>query len=724
MQWLGCYYTDSSERDARQTRSGTDRIAAWLPAGTCDRHKEVGTEQKQMISIQQMDKKINAKQIRHHIDRRDIVLAGLYGVMLSDAVLIGGMLEKEGALRAPSAAEGLLFVLRLIVAAAATLFVWHRMDLWASSRELFERHIERNTPEKTKEQSEQNFRENSQKMYGKRQRRSKVLLWLFFYGVQMVSLMAVYPGFFVYDAAEELAMVETRTFTTHHPLLHVLLLGGSILAVHKVTGSYNLGILCYLLFQMAVMDAALVLIVQEVCEGKRQEPESLDPKKAGIFRKAILPVLTILWLTFCPVITMFTLCSSKDGLFAAALTSMVIFLRRLWKRPKEDDALTEQDHLRNVKEKRSAAWTLQEHREICGFTVTATLMMLLRNNGVYAYAAFLLVLLLFAGKKALVGKKRLTGRRGFLEKRRRNCQGALGRAGKRAALYLLPLVLYVLVSKGLILATGAANAESQEILTVPIMQLARVWNADPSSFTEEDKEFMVQLGKLQTSEMAAEDAAGTEEEGTGKEDEKAENKKEDTGEEMTGWDFYNPVLSDPVKIYFRSEVYRENRTAFWKLWLEKGFEHPVSYLNAWLMTSYGFWTPGAVVDCYKGNTVYTFTYGDSSYFGYETEQPGTRKSLLPVLDSWYRYLSLDAGAQKVPVLSWILSPGVIAWCWGWCLVTLLRRGKAAKVVPYLPILMVWLTVLLGPCTLPRYVVYLWIGIPVIVGDVVDHNVRV
>ena len=40
--------------------------------------------------------------------------------------------------------------------------------------------------------------------------------------------LAVYPGFFVYDAQDEYVQVASRTFSTHHPLVHVLLLGGMV----------------------------------------------------------------------------------------------------------------------------------------------------------------------------------------------------------------------------------------------------------------------------------------------------------------------------------------------------------------------------------------------------------------------------------------------------------------------------------------------------------------
>ncbi len=67
-----------------------------------------------------------------------------------------------------------------------------------------------------------------------------LLIFLFLLLSWLPVLLAVYPGFFVYDAQEEWLQVASRNFTTHHPLVHVLLLGGIICAVHKVTDSYNL----------------------------------------------------------------------------------------------------------------------------------------------------------------------------------------------------------------------------------------------------------------------------------------------------------------------------------------------------------------------------------------------------------------------------------------------------------------------------------------------------
>ncbi len=116
--------------------------------------------------------------------------------------------------------------------------------------------------------------------------------------------MSNIPGFFVYDAADELNEVLTRTFTTHHPLLHVLLLGGTIALFHKLTGSWNIGIFVYLVLQMLVITAIFAYAITYM-------------QKKGIGKKS--RVLWVLYYGAFPTIVMYTLCSCKDGLFRAEI---------------------------------------------------------------------------------------------------------------------------------------------------------------------------------------------------------------------------------------------------------------------------------------------------------------------------------------------------------------------------------------------------------------------
>ena len=219
------------------------------------------------------------------------------------------------------------------------------------------------------------------------------------------------------------------------------------------------------------------------------------------------------------------------------------------------------------------------------------------------------------------------------------------------------------------------------MLTVPIMQLARTYAYEPDAFTQEDREVLLRY--------LPEDALQR----------------------------YTPKISDGVKISFSNAAYEENSGDFWKLWGRMLIHHPFSYVNAWLMTSYGFWYPDTVIDVYRGNTVFTYTYEDSSYFGYEVEEPGTRASLLPMLDELYRRMSLTVFQQKVPFISMLFSPGFLFWCMLFGLGFLLdqkEQGRYPEVVlPFLLPMLVFLTFLLGPTYLVRYVVFWWVLVPLL-----------
>ncbi len=442
-------------------------------------------------------------------------------------------------------------------------------------------------------------------------------------------LLAVYPGFFVYDAQEEWLQVASRNFTTHHPLVHVLLLGGIVCAVHKVTDSYNLGIACYMTVQMLIVSGCFTYLLvfmrrRKVAKGVR--------------------IASLVYFAFFPVIVMFTLCSAKDTIFTATLLMLLLALIDLGS---------------------DSGRFFASRNQMTLFVLSALAMMLFRKNGVYAFAVMALILLLYVNKKFYSGKTI----RDSHEKAQRPY------LRKMALLLAIIFASYFMINSVLILALHAKNEENQEILTVPIQQLARTYKFNPEAFDPED--------------VAALHAVLPEE----------------------ALVLYNPKLSDPVKVHFRNNVYAANKTRYAKLWLKIGLRKPLSYINAWLMNSYGFWYPDTVIDVYSGNTVFTFTYDESSYFGYEVEEPGYRDSKIPWLDKAYRKLSLEISQEKVPIYSMLYSPGGIFWGIAFVFAYMLYRKKYHIVVPYLMVLIVWLTVILGPTYLPRYVLIFWFGIP-------------
>lgn len=423
--------------------------------------------------------------------------------------------------------------------------------------------------------------------------------------------LAVYPGFFVYDAQDEYVQVATRAFSTHHPLLHVLLLGGMICGVHKLTGSYNLGIACYVIFQMLLAAAVFAFLLSY-----------LQKKGASrAFRRG-----SLLYLGLFPTVVMFTLCSAKDALFALALVLLLLCLLELG---------TAEAVFYGT-----SAWRLL-------FVASAAAMMLFRNNGLYA---FLLLLPLLV----------------FLQKRNRL---------RILSLCLCALGIFFLINGSLKAALRADDSERQEILTVPIQQLARAYRYAPEVFSEQD---LAALHEILPEKSLA---------------------------------LYTPRLSDPVKAGFDNAAFAKDKAKYAALWLRIGLKKPLIYFNAWCLTSYGFWYPPMVINVYGGHTVFTFTYKDSSYFGYEVEEPGHRESKIPWLAEVYRKLSLEVWKENIPVLSWLFSPGGMFWLYALLFVGLLNNKRYEILYPFLPVFLLWLTTLLGPTYLPRYVLFFWYGLP-------------
>ena len=533
--------------------------------------------------------------------KRRWILPGLFGTAFSFCMITGVQLDTRGSVPFSDPSLWLAILAGAVVMTLSVRYFWDLID--GKQRE---RAVSRQKEGEATDQGEKRWNKFSGWLL------PSALIFVMYLPV----FLAVYPGFFVYDAQDELMQVVTRSFSTHHPLVHVLMLGGIIQAVYKLTGSYNAGIACYTVFQMLVMAGIFGWCIRKL-------------EKWGVGKG--YRILTTLYFGLCPVLVMFSLCSAKDGLFAGMLLIMTILLTELFKAPEE-------------------FW--KQKGKLLLLLAASLGMMLLRHNGFYAFAVFSVLTVI------------------YLKKDR-----------KKAALYFGGiLATYLVVSAGLTGILRADASENQEMLTVPISQMARVYQNRKEELPPEEKELLYQYLPQEALEH------------------------------------YTPKVSDGVKVHFNNQAYEADRGSFLKLWLKWGTENPFTYLNAWFMTSYGFWYPDTVIDVYRGNTVFTYTYEDSSYFGYEVEQPGTRQSKLPWLSEIYRRMSLEIFQQRIPVVSMLFSPGFLFWMSAFILCFWGYHGRWKKVMALMPVMLCWLTVLLGPTYLTRYVVYLWAVLPVILAE--------
>ncbi|MBQ3796622.1 MAG: hypothetical protein II842_10120 [Butyrivibrio sp.] len=527
------------------------------------------------------------------------LLSGLFGVLSGVFLAWGYQLEKYDRIDLSDSNANLVMLMLMVVITVDVKHVWNNYNDTKRGAKLFG--LFKLDHEKKLQTGE----------FGKK---AFLRTWGVLILLNLPVLLAEYPGFFVYDAQDELNEVLTRSFSTHHPLLHVLILGGVIALVHKVTGSWNLGIFAYSVFQMLVITAIFAYVLGFM-------------SKRGVGKKG--RIVWTLYYGLFPTIVMFTLCSSKDGLFSAMVLLLTVMLLQL------------------VSDTKAFCG---DKRKVAAFILVATLMPCFRHNGFYAYLVFVPFALIYFRKKQ---KPVLVG------------------------ILVLPVVCYLIISSVLSASFSSEITHHQEMLTVPIMQLARVYTYEKDSLTKEEMDTL-------TSYIPEENLK-----------------------------LYSPRVSDLVKVGFNNELYEQDSRSFWKLWISQLKKHPFLYVNAWALTSYGYLYPAAKINVYKGTTVYTFTYDESSYFGYEVEPPGERHSFIPAIDNLYRYLSIGSFFEDAPVAGLPFEPGLLILIYLFVLFYRLSVRNIKGVLPFLPLLLTWMTVLLGPTYLVRYVLYLWTCLPLL-----------
>ena len=209
------------------------------------------------------------------------------------------------------------------------------------------------------------------------------------------------------------------------------------------------------------------------------------------------------------------------------------------------------------------------------------------------------------------------------------------------------------------------------MLSVPIQQMARVHKYDYASLETEDLELLYQVLPKEA------------------------------------LDEYRATVSDFVKKDFNREGFAAHKTEIFRLWLKWGMEHPLTYVNSFLINTVDFWYPMAVVDGYRD------AYGRSSYFDYRVDEPGTEQSLLPKLHNFYENISINKEAQTQPFAFLVLSPGwyfvlvLVSFMYLWCC----RQKKLLGA--FLILILSMATVLLGPMALVRYVLIFYYVFPVL-----------
>jgi hypothetical protein len=433
--------------------------------------------------------------------------------------------------------------------------------------------------------------------------------------------LATYPGFFAYDAAVEMAQVESGAIGYAQPPLHVLLLGHGVRFLHRLLGGWNAAIAVYLLIQALAIAASFAWVLGRLAAW-------------GVPRWAVRTGWA--YYALFPTVAMFALCSTKDGLASAALTVFVVLLVDI--------------------AKGRAGWSIG-----AAAALSATFVLLLRLNAVYVLVPVAVwALIVSRGRRPVV-----------------------------AVAVVSPIVLCLFATSFLYpRVLHFAPPLPVSSLSVPLQQLARVYNMEGDQLSAEDRQTI----------------------------EKWWATPEGVGE---GLGSYAPVNSDMIWPGLNNPRLETHTKEFWKDWLRIGLRYPAVYLDATMANTYEAWLPGAPITGYSLGVHPRGVYSTkvTSYFAFDTEYPGVMHSpsVLPPVQDFYRAISKSWTVARAPVISWLLTPGLYLWLAIFVFALAVRRGSPgrAMALPVGLLVLLSLTFFAGPVQLVRYFLHLYFAFPLL-----------
>ena len=171
--------------------------------------------------------------------------------------------------------------------------------------------------------------------------------------------------------------------------------------------------------------------------------------------------------------------------------------------------------------------------------------------------------------------------------------------------------------------------------------------------------------------------------------------------------------ADPIKIYFNTEVLKQDIPGYVSLYFTVGMHNIGHYLTAFRCLAYPYWD---MSECVARDISIKNTFPELS------ENWGIRQdSLLPGYKEYLSRYILYGMEEEIPVLSWLLQPGMCIWIMTALIgVAVAGKNKAVFLTAMTGMLFMG-TLLLGPVALMRYIYPLMIMAPwflaVLCGDV-------
>ncbi|MBQ7679275.1 MAG: hypothetical protein IJT34_05450 [Butyrivibrio sp.] len=242
--------------------------------------------------------------------------------------------------------------------------------------------------------------------------------------------LAAYPGFFCYDQDGIYASWLAHSYPAKHAPILQMMEGAFIAASFRLTGTANPGIALYVFLQMTVISGVLAWSVQLALPGAE---------------KRLLRMILTAYYALLPVISIFSICTTKDVPFAMLTVTVVLMLWQLLRDPQR---------------------FLSDRMKLILFFFCSTLMLLCRRNAIYALIVSAAVLIPVCHK---------------------------GYRLKFTALLISVICCNLLVVSVIYPRLGVRKSSDVDAYSIPIQQLTRAWLERPDAFDPSDRELLSEL---------------------------------------------------------------------------------------------------------------------------------------------------------------------------------------------------------------------------------------
>lgn len=430
------------------------------------------------------------------------------------------------------------------------------------------------------------------------------------FGGFCIPFATYYPAIMAYDVIPQLDQIRVSGLTTHHPLIHTLMLKGCLKAGELLSFLPNAdraGLAMYSLLQMAAVAGCFAWVYVFL-------------RRHGV--SEWLCYVFVLCAAVFPTHGMLAVSVTKDTIYGALVMVFTAYVYELSVREECPDR----------------AW-------LTCYVFLSVLLLLFRNNSIYAWILYVVVLSVCTWRRRLFFRRLLV------------CHGAA-------------LLFYLLVNGGMIRAVSAtSDTYAREMLSVPAQQIARVVQYHEEELTKQDLEALGAVWE-------------------------------------EGLPEYVPAIADRSKRDISGD--RETLQSFAGEWISLGLRYPGEYLKAFLLKNKGIWDLADTTylnDVYsyaKGYLQITYPSDQQTYM--EALAPGyERHQKLQILQSLYRYFAAgDELWRYCPPMALVMQPAFYTFLLLFYCLCCIGLKKPVLLLPAVFPLALLGTLLLGPCVLIRY----------------------